>query len=120
MKCKQIKQDGKQCEAEATSGSDFCYWHNPENADNRIEASRSGGKNNLIKIAEPLPEIQVNEASDVVGLLQDTINRVRAGKLDIRVANCIGVLSGQLIKAIEMANTNQRISVIEKVVLRQE
>ena len=119
MKCKSIKPDGYQCEANAMSNG-YCYIHNPDvSLDEKKEIQARGGKANLITVTEPLQPIIVTKPDDVVNLITDTINKVRAGEMDIRVANCLGVLSGQLIKAIELANTSQRLAIIERVIYKQ-
>ena len=54
----------------------------------------------------------------MVNLLSTTISEVRAGSVELRVANCIGYLSGHLIKAFEVANLEDRITQIEKTLLK--
>lgn len=101
--------------------SDYCYFHNPEITDEEKNNSQSkGGKNNLIKIQTPLPIIKIQEANDVLILLEDTINRVRSGELDVKIANCIGVLSGQAIKAIEISKLANKMEIIERAIFERK
>ena len=69
-------------------------------------------------ITQPL---KIKQPGDVVVLLEDTINKVRKlepdGTMDTKTANCIGYLSGQIIKAIEVAELSERVEMIEKVLL---
>ena len=98
----------------------YCFIHNPDvSVDEKRDIQARGGKANIVTVAEPLPPVKILEADDVVNLIADTINKVRAGEMDIRVANCLGVLSGQLIKAIELSNNDKRLAVIERVIYRQ-
>ncbi|KKP37651.1 MAG: hypothetical protein UR28_C0028G0019 [Candidatus Peregrinibacteria bacterium GW2011_GWF2_33_10] len=121
MKCKFIKIDSSVCSSNAMINSDYCYFHNPEITDEEKNNSQSkGGKNNLIKIQTPLPIIKIQEANDVLILLEDTINRVRSGELDVKIANCIGVLSGQAIKAIEISKLANKMEIIERAIFERK
>jgi hypothetical protein len=51
--------------------------------------------------------------ADVVAALGQTINQVRAGRLAVNVGNCIGVLAGVLLKAIEGSELERRIASLE-------
>jgi len=118
MQCSFIKPDGTQCNANAMSGLDYCYTHNPDISDEeKREAKQRGGQNRAVAISEPLPPLAIAEPNDAVLLIVDTINRVRAGELDIRVANCLGFLSDKLLKAFEVSKLNDRVEIIERVIL---
>ena len=41
--CKASKEDGQPCRAARHHDSDFCIWHDPELADEMMEARRLGG-----------------------------------------------------------------------------
>jgi len=121
MQCKETKTDGTQCNANAMSELDYCYTHNPDisNEDKR-EAKQRGGQNRAVAISEPLPPLAIAEPTDAVLLIVDTINRVRAGELDIRVANCLGFLTDKLLKAFEVSKLNDRVEIIERVILEKK
>lgn len=116
MKCQEIIND-KQCRANAMKESNFCYLHNP---DIKIEDKRNsqirGGLNRSLKISQPLRPIEINNAKNITQLLADTINQVREGKLDCRIANTIVFLAGITLKAFETSNLEERISKIESLV----
>ena len=120
MKCEFIKTDGVKCEAYAVKGSEFCYFHNPDISDEeKREAQSNGGKTKALTLKEPLPELVLAEPADTVLLIADTISRVRAGKLDIRTANCLGFLSDKLLKAFEVSQLNSRVEIIERVIQKK-
>ena len=120
MKCEFIKPDGQKCEAHAIKDSEFCYFHNPDISDEeKREAQSNGGKTKALTLKEPLPELALAKPSDAVLLIADTISRVRAGTLDIRTANCLGFLSDKLLKAFETSQLNDRVEIIERVVLEK-
>jgi len=121
MKCIYIKEGGEQCNAFAMGNSQFCYLHNPDITDEeKREAQSNGGKTKALTLKEPLPELVLAEPADAVLLIADTISRVRAGTLDIRTANCLGFLSDKLLKAFEMSRLNDRLEVIERVILEKK
>lgn len=118
-KCKHIRPDGTQCNAYAMSGSDYCYMHNPEISEEEKQKARQKGGLGRPIIANPLPPIKITEPSDLALLLVDVINRVRAGEMDVKVANCLGFLSDKLLKAYEVSKLNDRLEIIERVVLEK-
>jgi hypothetical protein len=121
MKCEFIKPDGTKCEAHAIKDSEFCYFHNPDiSNEEKREAQQRGGQNRAVAISEPLPPLAIAEPNDAVLLIVDTINRVRAGELDIRVANCLGFLTDKLLKAFEVSKLNDRVEIIERVILEKK
>lgn len=121
MKCEFIKPDGQKCEAHAIKDSEFCYFHNPDISDeDKREAQSNGGKTKALTLKEPLPVLPIAKPEDAVLLVADTINRVRAGTLDIRTANCLGFLSDKLLKAFETSRLNDRVEIIERVVLEKK
>ena len=120
MKCQHKKQNKQPCQANAINGSEFCYMHSPNvSQEEKREAQARGGKANKIVIKNTLPAIQVSKPDDVVSLLVETINQVRAGEMDIKVANCIGVLSGHLIKSLELAKYADKIETVERILFER-
>lgn len=121
MKCDYTKENGETCEAYAVKDSEFCYFHNPDISDeDKREAQSNGGKTKALTLKEALPELALGKPSDAVLLIADTISRVRAGTLDIRTANCLGFLSDKLLKAFEVSQLNDRVEVIERVILERK
>ena len=120
MKCTYLKNDGKECEANAMTDSKFCYLHNPDvPEEDKKKMQAKGGEARSLILAEPLPEIQLNTPNDAVLLVSDTIQRVRAGTLDLKTANCIGFLSDKLLKALEIAKLNDKVEFIERIILEK-
>jgi hypothetical protein len=52
---------------------------------------------------------------EVAEMLEETINRVRQGKIDLRASNAIGFLSGILLKALEKGPIEERLKHIEAI-----
>jgi hypothetical protein len=116
MKCKFVKPDGTQCNANAMTNSDYCYFHNPDISDEeKREATARGGQARAVLIKEPLKEMPIKKIPDVALLLVQTINLVRAGKMDIRTANCLGFLSDKLIKALDTGELQTKFEEVEQM-----
>ena len=114
MKCSFVKSNNKKCSANAMKESKFCFSHNPDTREQKIAAVIKGGKMSK-KNRTSLPPVALNQPKDIVALLATTINETRGGAIELRVANCIGYLSGHLIKAIEISDLETRLLKIEGV-----
>lgn len=119
QKCQHLKENGERCEAWVMTDRKFCFTHNPDTKKERILANARGGMTPR-KNQNPLPSIEIAKPQDVVLFLVDTINKVRGGEMDVRVANCLGVLSGHLIKAMEVSELEGRVESIERVILERK
>ena len=113
MRCNYVKPNKKQCAAYAMIGSKFCFTHNPAMKEKKMAAVIKGGKMSK-KNRSSLPAVLLSQPKDVVGLLNTTINEVRDGSIELRIANCIGYLSGHLMKAFEISDLEDRVSRLEK------
>ena len=118
-KCKYTLDDGTQCGSWALKGKDFCFSHDPKSREAKLLAVRKGGLAKEIVIDTPLASIAVATPKDVVMLLAQTINEVRAGTLDPRIANTIGYLTGHLIRALEVAELDGKVEAIKAVLIER-
>lgn len=73
-------------------------------------------KDRTTALVEP---ITVSNPSDVTNLLTETINNVRAGLIDVKLANCVGYLSNFLLKSLELSSLENRLESIERIVLER-
>jgi hypothetical protein len=107
--CQHVKSDGSKCQAPRLAGSDFCFFHDPEKSAEREAAQRAGGlRNKMAVLPSTVPDARLQDTQDVVTLLSETINQVRRGQLDPKVANAVGYLGGLLMKAIHEAEIEKR------------
>ncbi len=118
-KCSFIKPDNEQCNAWAMTDYSFCFTHNPDTQMEREVANQRGGQANKITVMQPLPALELDKPNDVVEMLKDTVNQVRAGTMDLKVANTMGYLAGHLIKAMEVAKIESRVETIERVLIER-
>lgn len=115
--CQAMKPDGSCCQAAALPGSGFCFFHDPARAEDRRAAQSFGGSQNRMKtLAADAPDVKVADCRDVVILISQTINQVRKGQVDPRVANAVGYLANILIKAVEQGELEGRLAEVEALV----
>lgn len=116
--CRYQPRDGRQCKANAQTGAEFCFFHDPALSEERAAARKAGGvaRTRKVTLPENLQDKRLQTASQVVELLGETINQVRRGELDLKVSNAIGYLSGILLSAIEKGSYEERLSALEAAV----
>lgn len=115
--CRGLKLDGSRCQAATLPGTDFCFFHDPTKAGARREAQSLGGRQNKMKtLDQTAPDVKVEDCQDIVRLISETINQVRKGQIDPRVANAVGYLANVLIRAVEQGETERRLNELEAVI----
>ena len=117
-KCIFTKSDGNKCQANAMKESQFCFSHNPDMEEERKSAVSRGGSSPR-RNYKPLPPVKIESTKDIVNLISTTISEIRAGSIELRVANCIGYLSGHLIKAFEVSSLEERLTKLEEIISRE-
>jgi hypothetical protein len=118
--CSATKTDQSRCRVPALPGSEFCFFHDPSKAEKRREAQAEGGRQNRLKTLEPsVPDVKVEDCGDAISLIALTINQVRKGQIDPRVANSVGFLANILIKAVERDKLETRIERLEELLKLQ-
>jgi hypothetical protein len=114
--CKGEKPGGTRCSAVALPGSDFCFFHDPSQSIKRREAQAQGGRQNRVKtLGDDAPDVKLRNGQDLAQLLSQTINQVRKGLIDPRIANSVGYLSNILAKVVEQREIERRIERVEEL-----
>jgi hypothetical protein len=115
--CAATKGDGTACGAAALPGSQFCFFHDPAKAAARRQAQSAGGQaNKMATLPADVPDVTVEDGADVVKLLGATINQVRRGEIDPRVANAVGYLSNIVLSATGQRELESRLEELETLV----
>jgi hypothetical protein len=115
--CAATKGDGTGCGAAALPGSHFCFFHDPAKAAARRQAQSAGGlANKMATLPADAPDVKVEDGADVVKLLCQTINQVRRGEIDPRVANAVGYLANIILAAAGQRELETRIAELETLV----
>jgi hypothetical protein len=119
--CTQTLPDGRPCRGFATTGSEYCFAHDPARALQRSAAQRAGGKaprgrslpKSAVEVAPDPVAIRSNE--DLLVLVETTINDLRTGRLDPRVSNAVGYLANVAVKILEQTEIETRLDALEAV-----
>ncbi len=117
-RCQFLRPNNERCGAYAQTNSPFCFTHDPEKAQERAIAHRSGGLANKVKAN--LPPITVEKSKDVVQLITSTMNELRQGKVDIKIANALFYGSNVLLKAFEITEITERLESVERVLFLEK
>jgi len=121
--CTYIKADGSRCRANARTGRDYCFIHDPDSAAEREAARSDGGKERsrrLTVLSVDAPDVRVGSAADITTLLTETMSHVRRGQIAVPVANSVGYLAGITLKALQRDDLEQRVARLESVLARQQ
>jgi len=121
MNC-QFEKNGKKCRANALKEGSFCFVHSPETKQKHLDAVKKGGSVKYEKGLIPAEPVDLATVKAVLPLLADTINRVRKvdsdGSIDVKRANCIGNLVSKMIEAQKLIVFEERLSKLEKTLIK--
>jgi hypothetical protein len=115
-KCEFKKKNGQRCGADAQTGKSLCVFHDPAKASEGRRARRAGGLTRSRAAAvlpRDTPDHPLSNTTEVSAFLADSINQLRRGQLDPRVANGMGYLTGVLLRALEQGPLEERMAKIE-------
>lgn len=114
--CEHIKSDGTPCRARPLPGGRFCFSHDPAIAGRRREGQRRGGRERSRRAATlppDTPDLPLATVQDVRAALAEVFNAVRVGRIDPKVGNCLALVAGQLVRAIEGGELEKRVAALE-------
>lgn len=119
MNCQFLKQDNQLCNAKAIKNSKYCFSHNPDYVEQKIQAVTKGGLNRRL-IESYGEELKIDTASDIKNLISKTINMIWTGKMSTSSpANSIGFLARVFLDAYEKTDIENRISTLEQISAHQ-
>ena len=116
IKCKVRKKDGSRCTADAQIGKEVCVFHDPEQSAKVRRARRAGGINRTRTagvLPADTPDSSLKNAFDVSKMIAESINQLRRGQLDPRIANAIGYLASVQLRSFEQGMLEERIAKVE-------
>src|SRR5215216_4886223 len=109
--CSGIKRDGSRCTATVEAPQEYCWWHDPANADKRRQAASKGGKGGGSREMRDLKR-RISEVIDAV--LEGSQDRGRAA-VAIQGFNALrGVLELER-KIRETEELESRLEAVEEV-----
>jgi len=113
-RCQHTNKNGSPCQANPQTGKLYCFFHDPEQQQKRAAARKQGGevrsqvagKKNFLPPNLSLKSLET--PSDVVELLEETVNQFRCGEIDLDSARAIGQMANVLLSLMKMAHTQKR------------
>jgi|SRR5829696_4399183 hypothetical protein len=100
--CAGHKRDGSRCTATVEPPKTYCWWHDPDNAEERRRAASKAGKSRSNR-----------ELPDVKAQLQDLTRDVLAGDLETGRAAVANQLINTRLRAIEQQRKNKETEELE-------
>jgi len=121
--CSQIKASGKRCKAKRIIGSKYCFWHDPNKKKDQVAARKKGGKNRCFPetaftLPSNAPAVTIESARDIVKLLSESINQVRLGELNYKLANSMNYMCSTILKALEQGELDERLKCVEEAIAK--
>jgi hypothetical protein len=103
--CSGIKRDGSRCTATVEAPQEYCWWHDPANADKRRRAASKAGKS---KPSRELPMIKAR--------LSDLADDVLEGSVDKGAAAVAGQLLNTYLRAVAVElKAREQLELIERL-----
>jgi len=119
--CKALRAGSARCSAHRVTGSSYCYFHDPVLEEKRKAAQSAGGqRNKLTVLPSSTPDAKLQNAQDATKLLACTINQVRRGEIDPKIATTVGYLIALLMKAHDQSETERRLEALEFAIKGQD
>jgi len=115
-KCNFRKKNGSHCGANAQPSNGLCVFHDPAKASEGRRARRAGGiaRSRLAQVLpSDTPDHPLGNTKEVSAFLSNSINQLRRGQLDPRVATGLGYLTNILLRALEQGPLEERMAKIE-------
>ena len=110
-RCEAVTKAGEPCKSRPLHGANLCRFHSEPGA--AAELGRLGGRKGARKSLPGELPADVTSAADVRQVLALTLLNVLAGKVDTAIANSAAILSGHLLKALEVSDFEERLTAIE-------
>jgi len=123
--CRATKKDGTPCTAPAQEGKEYCFFHDPDNAEKQKEArlkSRESARRNKqiaendcgLSIGLPKNHYKLASLKDVKKLLADTTNAYIQGMISVEQAKCIAYLASTMTSNIKDADLETALKSLEE------
>src|ERR1019366_1145961 len=115
-KCRFRKKNGCRCGANAQPANGLCVFHDPSRAADGRRARKAGGirrSRAAAVLSSDTPDRALGNTQEVSAFLADSINQLRRGQLDARIANGVGYLTSVLLRSLEQGPVEERLAKIE-------
>jgi hypothetical protein len=120
--CSATRKDGRRCEAAALPGDVHCFAHSERTKQARDQARRNGGKSRMkaAAVLPTAPDVVITDIASVTRFLTETASQARRGDIDVKLANCLGYLAGQMLKSLQQGEIEMRLQTLEEEAARRK
>lgn len=112
LTCQGVNKRGKPCRAGVSKGKQWCYLHDPANAQAAADARRKGGKNRNKPAPAPPIDLSTPELQRLA--IEQAINRVRAGDEPLNVGRFVVYAVSLARPIIELETIVERLERLEE------
>jgi hypothetical protein len=110
-RCTAATKKGEPCTAPAMIGRTVCVLHQPGGATFAAKIGSIGERHgSLHNLKELTPLAPPKTPDDIVKLVSQTIYDLRAGKIDVRLAQGICSCTGPLLNALELRDLSEQLT----------
>ena len=107
--CLGTKRDNSPCTVTVEAPQNYCWWHDPANAQTRKQAAAKGGK----RAGRGRPQAELNQLK---GEVREVIDAVRSGELDKGIGAVVFQGYGVLLKAHAVAlDVQERLELLPRL-----
>jgi len=121
LQCAATKSGGLACRASPMTSSKFCFFHDPSKRRERSAARKAGGRhrsNGAAILPLTAPDIALTSSTAVGEMRAVSINELKRGPLEPKLANALGYLASTLLKTLDVGELERRIAALEAVTAR--
>lgn len=115
-RCGGTTRAGRPCGAHPARGRQFCTLHDPKRAPAVHAAGGRARSRRAVLTSEEAEHIRLANVSDAPASLERVARWAATGALDVRIANCIGVLASASVRAADAAELEKRLTQLERAI----
>src|SRR5271166_4247641 len=117
--CQSLNSKGSRCRSHAVTGSDRCFFHDPQAKEQRTEAQRKGGRGPqraLEIVPDPPPhDFDLSDPTQISEFLSYAANGVVHRRLDPKVAHALAHLAECALRAYDAVALTARLEKMERL-----
>ena len=113
--CLAVTKSGNPCGMNPVRGEDYCFTHHPDYAEGCKKAREIGSNTFPRKVLPEAEPLAMTSATDVLASLSRISTGVLRGEIDVKIANCIGVLMNTALRALDQ-RLEERVAELEVAV----
>ena len=99
--CHALTKTGELCGMVPVRGEQYCFTHHPDHAEGSKKAREIGANTFPRKVLPDAEPLAMSSAAEVLESLSRISTGVLRGEVDVKIANCLGVLMNTALRALD-------------------